>query len=754
MAERAVPSLHGALPVSISSFIGRVDDLDAVTDLVGRHRLVTLLGPGGTGKTRLLVEALLAEDDGTLPTAFLPLEPVRTGTQLHTVVAAALDVRDTTQALSAETIGAALGDRALRLVLDGAEHLVEDVRDVVGRLLAAAPGLRVVVTSRRVLGVPGEVAWAVPQLSCRTSETGELPDAVRLFLTRARERVPHIEPDYAVVGELCERLGGLPLAIELTAAWTGTLTVEQILRDRADLLSVSGGLGPVLDGSWEVLDADERSLLGTLSVFAGEFTYDDARSVAELSPRDFAERLRALVDSSWLVVRDAPDRHYSMLESLRAHVRDRLDATPEASAARRRHAELFRRLAADSEAGLAGAQLPSWFARMRAADADIQEVLRWTRDSGEVDLGLELAASLWRWWLASGQLTTGRRWLRLMLDADPQRSDIVTGRALSGAAILAAENGEPADAVGLAEQALRILRSHGETSDAARAATVLGSAQRYLGDEAGARANLGIALELRRRLDDRRGEAAALNNLALLSLDAADLDEAGRLLGAALAIKRTLGEPRAIALGLCNLSEVFVRTERLREAQEALAEATAICAGLDDKQLLGGLLCNAGDLAARHGNWTESVDLYEQALRAHGEAGNEHDEIVAHVGLGRAMHHLGRQPDALAHLRRAEALAAGAGNMQRLAYVRVAIADVTGAAAGERPPPGLTARQAEVLRYLAAGSSNREIAGRLHLSVATVERHLATVYRNLGLTGRVAAARYAIEHGLLPSARG
>jgi predicted ATPase/DNA-binding CsgD family transcriptional regulator len=741
-------SSYAALPVGISSFVGRVDELSVVTDLIGRHRLVTLVGSGGTGKTRLLVEALLARS-GDVATAFVPLEPVRNGTQLHSVVAAALDIRDRSQTLSSDVLADALGERAVRLVLDGAEHLAEDVRDLAGRLLSAAPGLRVVVTSRRLLGVAGEVSWSVPQLSVAAAEPGGVPDAVQLFLTRARERVPGLEPDPAVVTELCRRLGGLPLAIELTAAWTGTLTVEQILRERADLLSVGGGLGSVLDGSWELLTEGERDLLAALSVFAGEFTLEDARSVADLPTAVFAERLRGLVDSSWLVVLGTQERSYSMLESVRSYGRDRLDATPHADAVRRRHAERFGAIAAESQAGLAGAELAQWLPRMRAADADIQDALRWARDSGEVDFGLAMAASLWRWWLAGGQLTTGRRWLGLMLEANPDRRDAVAGRALSGAAILAAENGDPADAVGLAERALAILQQLDEVSDAALAATVLGSAQRYLGDETGARANLGVALALRRRLGDRRGESASLNNLALLCLDSADLDGAGKLLGEALAIKRTLGEPRAIALGLCNLSEVFVRTGRLDDAERAIAEAMTIATDLDDKQLLGGLLCNTGDLAAHRGDWRAATRYYEDALRAHGEAGNEHDEIVAYVGLGRALHHLGRPDEAVRQLRRAEGMAERTGNMQRLAYVRVALADVLGTTRSGAVPSGLTARQAEVLRHLAAGMSNREIAERLHLSVATVERHLATVYRNLDLPGRVAAARYAMEHGLL-----
>ena len=559
MPDDAVPARRAGLPSTISTFVGRTAELHTLADLLARHRLVTVVGPGGAGKTRLVVERLRAGADD-LPPVFVALEPVRTPTQLITAVAAALDIRDPAQSLTADTITASLADRPVRLVLDGAELLVEDVRDLVVRLLGAAPGVQVVATSRRVLGVSGEVAWTVPQLSCPPAGTVDPDsDAVALFLTRARERAPDLVAEPATVAELCRRLGGLPLAIELTAAWTSTLTVEQILRDRLDLLG-SGSLRSVVEQSWALLSAAERDLLAALCTFAGDFTFDDARAVADPDSGDFPDRLRTLVESSWLSVHDASDgRRFSILETVREFGREQLSHTRDEAGVRRRHAQHFAELARASEQGLSSADLPVWAARMRAADADLLEALRWAREAAG-PLGLEMVAALWRWWLHSGQLVTGRRWSEAMLEAAGGGSDFTAGRALRGAAILAAENGEPAAAIHHATQALHILERLDEVPDAALAATILGSAQRYLGEEAEARRHFKTALRLRRRLGDARGEAASLNNLALLSLDSADLDEAGRLLKAALAIKRRLDEPRSIALGLCNLSEVLART--------------------------------------------------------------------------------------------------------------------------------------------------------------------------------------------------
>lgn len=728
-----------------SLFVGREAELGTLASLVPHLRLLTLVGPGGIGKTRLVDECLRRGVDA-LETAVVPLEPVRSATQLGAVIAVALRVRDPEQTLSRDRIAAAIGDRSMRLVLDGAEAMADELRALAPRLLAAAPQLRIVVTSRRPLGAPDEVIWTVPSLSCPPPGDVSLDsDAVRLFLARA----PSPPADREAVAELCRRLDGLPLAIELTAALTATRTVQQILAEDAAALSADG-LREVLRRSYDALPEPERELIAALSVFAGDFGAADARAVGDPGDPELAHRLQMLVDASWLAVRDTDDgRRYAMLDTMRGFGRERLRSGTAEAAVRRRHAEHFAALAVQSESGLAGPELVSWTARLRAADADLQEALRWSRDTASWTVGLATAAALWRWWLVSGQLVTGREELAALLDADPRRNDVLAGRALRAAAVLAAENGEPTDAAEFAGRSLRLLQRLDEPNEAALAATILGSALRYLGEEAQARTHFETALRLRRRLGDERGEAAALNNLALLRLDAADLAGAGQLLEQALAIKRRLCEPRAIALGLCNVSEVYVRAGRLDEAARAIAEGEAVAAPLDDKQLSGGLLCNAGDLAARRGDWPAALDHYERALRVHGEAGNEHDVVVAMIGRARALHHVGRTGEALAELHRAAGTAQRTGNAQRWALAQLALAEITGTRRTSTPP-GVTARQADVLSCVAAGLSNREIAERLHLSVATVERHLATVYRNLGLRGRVAAARFATDHGLLP----
>ncbi len=557
------------------------------------------------------------------------------------------------------------------------------------------------------------------------------------------------------MAELCRRLDGLPLAIELIAGWVGTLSVREILEQGAILLDEEP-LGPgqaggrrlvdVLRTSYELLRPEQQRLLPALSVFAAPFTMDDAAAISETTGPALARALRGLVNSSWLVVtRDGDHNRFSMLETMRTFAAARLDQA-DGSSVRRRHAVYFAGLASASEPGLAGPGAAHWTARLEAAVADLDVALRWA-ETADVDLGLEMSAALWRWWLISGRLSLGRNWLGRFLAGTGPRRDERTGRACGSAAVLAAENGDYAEALRQARLALGIFESLGLQEQMAFAATVLGSAHRYLGNRADARLSFQAAMDLRAALDDRRGVSVAMNNMALLEVDDGDLARARELFEQTLVIKRQLGERRSLAIGLANLSDVLIRTSQWDAADRALAEAAELAADLGNPQLIGTLRCNQGNLAANRRRWPEAAEHYQAAALAHQEAGHAHDAVEALIGLGRAAHRLGQPGEAARHLRTAEAMADEIGNPGRLAEVRAALAEI-GEGAGGALPDGLTTRQAEVLRLLATGMSTKQIAAELYLSPSTVERHLATIYRKLSLSGRVEATRYALAHGL------
>ena len=748
------------LPVGQSSFIGRAPEVAELSQIIATSQLVSLVGPGGAGKTRLAIEAI-RHGSPAADVAFIPLEPVRQSASLVPAVASCLRVRDQPGLSMQECLAAALAAAPRLLLLDGAEHLRDAVAELAGQLLAAADGLRIVVTSRVVLGVPGEVCWTVPPLECPSAAAGAADiaasDAVRLFIARAHERMPGFaSADVAphAIAELCRRLDGLPLAIELIAGWVGTLSVPEILTQRAVLLGAEPLPGDqprgrrlvdVVRTSYDLLSPGQQRLLPALSVFAGPFTAGDVLAVSG-APGTPAHLIRGLVDSSWLVVIPGEEHNrFAMLETLRSFAAARLDETGEAPQLRHAHAGHFARLAVDSEEGMAGPDVARWTTRLEAAQADLDVALAWADQNADIGLGLAMSAALWRWWLVSGWLAAGRAWLATFLARAGQRRDELAGRALCSAAVLAAENGDYAAAIRQGQQALAVFEPLGQRERMAHAATLVGSAHRYLGDRAAARRSFQAAMDLRASVGDRRGVSVALNNMALLEVDDGDTDRARELFEQALVIKRQLGEQRSLAIGLANLADLLIRTGAWEPARRALAEAAELAEGIGNPQLIGTLRCNQGNLAVRERDWAKAAGHFQAAAAAHRDAGHPHDTVEAMIGLGRAWHQMGRTADALRQLRAAEALAAEIANPQRLAEVRAALAEAGEAVA---LPDGLTARQAGVLRLLASGLSNKEIAGQLYLSPATVERHLATVYRKLGVAGRVEATRYAMAHGL------
>jgi predicted ATPase/DNA-binding CsgD family transcriptional regulator/DNA-binding XRE family transcriptional regulator len=756
------------LPIAQSSFVGRERELAELAGLLTRSRLINLIGPGGVGKTRLAIEAARrwAARGGHGDVVFVPLEAIQPPRPVVSVLASRLGLRERQGVSWRESALAELRGRYGLLLLDGAEHYREEVAGLAAEFLASAPDLCIVVSSRVVLGVPGEVCWAIPPLDCPSAAAGAreiaASDAVQLFIARASDRLPGFSaadvPPHAV-GELCRRLGGLPLAIELIAGWVGTLSVREILQRRVTLLEYdppgapgSRKLADVLRASYDLLQSGQQRTLRLLSVFNTPFSLADAQAVTGVSEQEVAGVVRGLVDASWLVVtRGLEQNRFSMVEAIREFATARLQEAGEAPQARRRHATHFADLATQSSSFLVGPDARRWADRLASAVDDLRAMLQWALDNGEIDLGLDVGAALWRWWLISGRLSAGRAWLGKFLTAageHPVRTAEESqriGRALSAAAVLAVENDDYAEAVRLAGQAMRAFEPLDPGEDLALAATVLGSAQRYLGERAEARRSFQTALDVRAAVGDRAKLAMATNNLALIEIDDGNLGRARELLEANLILKRQLGEPRSIAIGLLNLADVLIKDGRWQAAHASLTEAAELAVG--QPQIMGLILCSRGHLEAKQRHWKQAAELYADAVAASGIGGHTHDVVEAMTGLGRARHELGQLDEAARHLRTAEAMAHEIANPQLLAQVAEALAETVGGAAG--PLPGnLTPRQVEVLRLLADGLTNKQIAARLYLSPGTVERHLATIYRKLGLGGRVEAARYAVEHGL------
>jgi predicted ATPase len=391
----ALKSLYRTnLPIPATPFLGREQELAAVTGLLPETRLLTLTGPGGTGKTRLALQAVAdaAEryPDGVF---WVPLAPLRDAGLVLDAAARALEARG--------NLNEQIGDKSLLLLFDNFEHVIE-AATALGELLADCPRLQLVVTSRELLRLPGEQAYPVPPL--------EPADGAELFMARARA----VRPDFArssAVHDLCERLDNLPLALELAAARVLVLSPAQLLERlarRLDLLKGGRGVDPrqqtlraTIEWSYELLAGEEQELFARLAVFDGSWSLDAADYVCAAD----LDTLQSLCGKS--LVRPRGEDRFWMLETIREYAAELLEESKEGDELRRRRAEYFLDLAASVEPELLGSHQGEWLERLEHDLPNLRAVLEWARAGGDRKLGLRLASDLWAWWFKRGHLREG-----------------------------------------------------------------------------------------------------------------------------------------------------------------------------------------------------------------------------------------------------------------------------------------------------------------------------------------------------------
>ncbi|HSA53588.1 MAG TPA: BTAD domain-containing putative transcriptional regulator, partial [Yinghuangia sp.] len=423
----------GNLPAETTSFIGREHELDQVKRLLATSRLVTLTGVGGVGKTRLALRAACgcapAFGDGAW---LVDLAAVTDPALVEHAVAAALGLRDQSTRSPADAVADHVRDRELLLVVDNCEHLVDAVADLVLRLLRVAPALRVLATSREQLGVPGEHIFRVPCLALDDEADGTASEAARLLVERASAcgAVLDGERRGSAVVELCRRLDGIPLAIELAAVRLGSLTVEETLERLADSLELLAAprfsathryrrtLGAVMDWSHELCTPGERLLWARLSVFAGSFDLEAAEAVCAgvgIGPGDVLAHLTGLVHKSVVMCdRTGSTTRYRLLETIRQYGIARLRADGSASALRARHSDHYRALAARAAAEWCGPDEAAWLGRLREELPNLRAALEFCRTHPDrAPVGAEIAANLMRSrsWFHSGSLGEARLWI-------------------------------------------------------------------------------------------------------------------------------------------------------------------------------------------------------------------------------------------------------------------------------------------------------------------------------------------------------
>jgi len=565
------PGRHN-LPVQLTSFVGRRDELAKVAGLLAGHRLVTLTGSGGCGKTRLALHAAAGRVGGLPDGVWLAeLAPLTDPGQVSSTVAATLPVRAAGAAGDLDGLATAIGDRALLLVLDNCEHLARRCAEVAERLLLACPRLRLLATSREPLGVPGEVTWRVPSLSfpvdaqLSRDELGRF-EAVQLFTERSRRARPGFTLTAAnahSVAEICGRLDGIPLALELAAARMRVLSAEQIaagLRDRFQLLT--GGsrtamprqqtLEASVAWSYHLLDEDERVFLRRLSAFAGGFSPEAAEAVGAggavanggmggiggiggIGPEQILGLLSQLADKSLIQADDEAEGRFGMLETVRHYAGRRLIESGEAAATWRRHFEFF--LAAADRRPHESAD--AYRERLRADYDNIRQALEWAAGQDDPGLLLGLATRLGEFWSLSIHLAEARRWLRIAAERGAPADLALRARALGSLAQVASLAADMTTAMEAGTAALDLLRQLGDADGMIVALTSLGSSATIMGEPDAGRPYLNEAITLAEQTGDQRALAYALALLGRTAVNSAvDRDEGREALRRSLAVAR------------------------------------------------------------------------------------------------------------------------------------------------------------------------------------------------------------------------
>jgi predicted ATPase/DNA-binding CsgD family transcriptional regulator/uncharacterized protein HemY len=799
---------HG-IPAQPTPLIGRESEVRLVRDQLARPevRLLTLTGPAGTGKTRLAMQAAAefapAVRDGAV---LVNLAPISDPRLVISEIARALGIREERTGLALlDSLKIVLRDKQLLLVLDNFEQVL-DAAPQIADLLSACPSLKVLSTSRATLRLRWEHEVAVPPLVVPDLRRLPLLDelslvpSVALFVERAQAVTPAFvlsEHNAAAVAEICVRLDGLPLAIELAAARVKLFAPAAILarlERRFDLLRADTQDRPdrhqtlraALDWSYQLLPPPEQRLLRLLSIFVGGCSLDAAAHVVQSPPVD---GLASLLDNSLLrqdTLGDGETRCY-MLETVRQYALEQLASSGELDETQARHAAYCVQLAEAAEPQLVGPQQVRWLEQLEREHDNLRAALRWCIDQHAAEMGARLGGALWRFWSIRGYGREGRGWMsELQALAGSTAPTAAHARVLAGAGRLAYDQGDYVAARALHQESLAIRRALGEPRAVARSLGHLGDVAHQQGDYATAQGLFQDSLAMLRAVDDRHGIAEVLDKLGLTVRCLGDYAAARALYEEALGLCRALGDPMREALILNNLGRVAYYQADYPAARALHDASLRLRRQVGDRRGMATSLGDLGDVAHQLGDYDtaralryESLRLWQQledpwglayVLESFAElaAVADQPEVVLQV-LGaatvlRASIHAPRSPGSAERIQRlvdaatrrlgrhagTEAWQAG----QRLSNEdAIALAVQLAQASGPDVPRTaaqalLSPREREVAALITRGRTNRQIAEALVIGERTVHTHVANVLAKLELTSRTQIATWGMEQGL------
>jgi predicted ATPase/class 3 adenylate cyclase len=609
------------LPVQPTPLVGRERELSEVLELLAASRLVTLTGAGGSGKTRLALQAAaeLVEEfkDGVW---WISLAALREPELVEPTVAQVVGARD--------GLADHLRGKQTLLLLDNFEQLLP-AAPAIADVLAEAPELRLLATSRERLAIAAEHEYQVPTL---------VPaEAVALFTTRARQLKGDFKPDEHVE-EICRRLDGLPLALELAAARVKVLPPAQILArlgKSLDLLATGARDAPerqrtlraTIEWSYDLLADAEKELFARLAVFAGSFDLEAAEGVCDAG----LDTLASLVDKSLL--RHTQDGRFFMLETIHEFAAEKLDGSGEMRPSRDRHLEWFLAQARAAEEQLVGATLGHWLDRLAPDHDNLSAAVRWSFEKGNAELALELVGRLWRFYEARGYQREGRYILERGLGHADQVTDLVRAKAAYSLARLVDNEGEYEEAKRRFEESIASFRAAGDPVGAVRSLSDLGFTELELGNNARSESIAAESVRLARELGDTWLLSGALNNAGHVAMSQGKLDRARNHYAESLRLRREIADLRSVANSLNSLGWLEMTVSNLARAKAMLEEALDVARQIDDTESIAMALGNLGHVELQRGEHARAKAHLRDALALSRELGMHRGAVELLFGL-------------------------------------------------------------------------------------------------------------------------
>jgi predicted ATPase/class 3 adenylate cyclase len=649
----ALRSLEGTpnnLPQQVTTFVGRKREQSEAKAALRRARLLTLSGIGGLGKTRLSLQ-IAAEVVSDYPDGvwFVEFAPIADERLVPQAVATVLGVREETGQPVIEALIKHVRDRKLLLVLDNCEHLLRACAELAKQLLQAGAEVKILASSREHFNVAGETIFTVPPLSVPgtagriAADTIVQYEAVHLFIERAMAVQPAFnltEQNAAAVAEICRRLDGIPLALELAAARVRSLSVQQIaerVNDRFRLLTTGDRtalprqqtLRALIDWSFDLLTPKERVLFRRLAVFAGGWTLEAVEVVGsggEVDPSEVLDLLGDLVDKS-LVMMEAAGGRYGLLETVRQYAQERLTLSGEGDIVRKHHLDFYLAFAEKVGSGLAGPEQPAF---LKQLDLDRENVLAahafCTHTAGAADSGYRLVHAIRLYWFTRGLLNLGHRVTVEAVSISPEPiTSLSRCKALWAAGQICSAMGRYTEAQKYLHESLGMARALDDHRMVVSVLNMLGFAALGQGDRGAARRHSVEALTLANKLDNKRQIAVASNALAQIHRLEGELDAAEPLYERAALLARELGDNEFAAVGLLNLAMVAIERGTAKRARSLLREVLAITEQSGSKRAGQSALEVSAGLAALSEDWAHAARFYGVAERQTADTGNRRD---------------------------------------------------------------------------------------------------------------------------------